>query len=451
MRDADRALLQGGLARGRAQKAPDMTAMLPPDMLEASRLTREGRLTEATALLQRLLGHETPPSTPSDTVHGTAAPPAGRHPRVLDVDPETGKVTGPGPAKATHGTQAFAAGMRSATGLAGSTLPQMPEALRGFLDRVNQGGLGPELGGLTTRSPAQVPDPLPEGAQFVTGSFSSEAGTRGYKLYVPSTYRGEAVPLVVMLHGCTQSPDDFAAGTRMNALAEEHGVLVVYPGQTPAANAQKCWNWFSPGDQERDQGEPALIAGITRQVMRDHAIDPARVYVAGLSAGGAAAAIMGATYPDLYAAIGVHSGLACGAARDIPSAFAAMRQGAATPSRSDDGGRRIVPTIVFHADQDGTVNPRNGDQVIAQAKAAAAAGLQARTERGQVPGGHAYSRTLHTDPGGKPILEQWVVHGGGHAWSGGSTAGSYTDPRGPDASREMFRFFLDHAHPKAAA
>jgi poly(hydroxyalkanoate) depolymerase family esterase len=416
MRDADRALLQGGLARGRAQKAPDMTAMLPPDILEASRLTREGRLTEATALLQRLLGHETPPSTPSDTVHGTAAPPAGRHPRVLDVDPETGKVTGPGPAKATHGTQAFAAGMRSATGLAGSTLPQMPEALRGFLDRVNQGGLGPELGGLT----------------------------------IPSTCGSEAVPLVVMLHGCTQSPDDFAAGTRMNVLAEEHGVLVVYPGQTPAANAQKCWNWFSPGDQERDRGEPALIAGITRQVMRDHAIDPARVYVAGLSAGGAAAAIMGVAYPDLYAAIGVHSGLACGAARDIPSAFAAMRQGVTTPRRSDDGGRRIVPTIVFHADQDGTVNPRNGDQVIAQAKAAAAAGLQARTERGQVPGGHAYSRTLHTDPGGKPILEQWVVHGGGHAWSGGSTAGSYTDPRGPDASREMLRFFLDHSHPAAA-
>jgi poly(hydroxyalkanoate) depolymerase family esterase len=233
----------------------------------------------------------------------------------------------------------------------------------------------------------------------------------------------------------------------MNVLAEEHGVLVVYPGQTPAANAQKCWNWFSPGDQERDRGEPALIAGITRQVMRDHAIDPARVYVAGLSAGGAAAAIMGAAYPDLYAAVGVHSGLACGAARDIPSALTAMRQGAATPHRADDVGRRIVPTIVFHANRDGTVNPRNGDQVIAQAKAAAAAGLQTRTERGQVPRGHAYSRTLHTDAGGKPLLEQWVVHGGGHAWSGGSTAGSYTDPRGPDASREMLRFFLDHPHP----
>jgi poly(hydroxyalkanoate) depolymerase family esterase len=427
-----------------------MTAMLPPDMLEATRLTREGRLTEATALLQRLFGNETAPDTPSDTAHGTAAPPTGRRPRVFDVNPETGKAAGSESASPAQGRRGFAAGLRPATGLAGTALPQVPEALRSFLERANQGGLGPELGGLTMRPPAQMSDPLPEGAQFAAGLFSSEAGTRGYKLYIPSSYRGEAVPLVVMLHGCTQSPDDFAAGTRMNALAEEHGLLVVYPGQTPSANAQKCWNWFSPGDQQRDLGEPSLIAGITRQVMRDHAVDPRRVYVAGLSAGGAAAAIMGAAYPDLYAAIGVHSGLACGAARDMPSAFAAMRQGAATPHRVDHADGRIVPTIVFHADRDGTVNPRNGDQVIAQAKAAAAVGLQARTERGQVPGGHAYSRTLHTDAAGQPMLEQWVVHGGGHAWSGGCPAGSYTDPRGPDASREMLRFFLDHPHPAVA-
>ena len=427
-----------------------MTTMLPPDMLEANRLTREGRLTEATALLQRLFNNETASAPPSGAAHSTTAPPTGHRPRVFDVDPETGATTSPGSASPARGRRRFAVNLRPATGLAGGALPQMPEALRSFLEQVNQGGLGPELGGLTMRAPTQVPDPLPEGAQFVAGSFSSEAGTRGYKLYIPSTYRGEAMPLVVMLHGCTQSPDDFAAGTRMNALAEEHGVLVVYPGQPQSANAQKCWNWFSPGDQERDRGEPALIAGITRQVMRDHAVDPRRVYVAGLSAGGAAAAIMGAAYPDLYAAVGVHSGLACGAARDIPSAFAAMRQGAATPHRADGGSGRIVPTIVFHADRDGTVNPRNGDQVIAQARAAAAVGLQARTERGQVPGGHAYSRTLHAETGGEPVLEQWLVHGGGHAWSGGSAAGSYTDPRGPDASREMLRFFLEHPHPATA-
>ncbi len=430
-----------------------MNAMLPPDMLEATRLTREGRLAEAAALLQRRFQNSGAPDLPSGTVHDAPAPLRGGPSRVIDVDPETGEATDPGPASPTGAASGFA-GMRAGGGLSGTPLPQMPEALRGFLERFNGvgGSLEPGLGGLSMRASAQAPDPLPDGARFIAGSFSSKAGSRAYKLYIPSAYRGQPVPLVVMLHGCTQSPDDFAAGTRMNALAEEQTCLVVYPGQPSSANAQKCWNWFSPGDQQRDQGEPALIAGITRQVMRDHAVDPRRVHVAGLSAGGAAAAIMGVAYPDLYAAVGVHSGLACGAARDMPSAFAAMRQGAAASHRPDaaaraDGVRRIVPTIVFHADQDGTVNPRNGDQVIAQAKAAAAGGLQARTERGQVPGGHAYSRTLHTDAGGQAQLEQWVVHGGGHAWSGGSAAGSYTDPRGPDASREMLRFFQDHPHP----
>jgi poly(hydroxyalkanoate) depolymerase family esterase len=253
-----------------------------------------------------------------------------------------------------------------------------------------------------------------------------------------------------MLHGCTQSPDDFAAGTRMNALAEEHGLLVLYPAQPSSANAQKCWNWFSPGDQRRDQGEPSLIAGMTRQVMREHAVDPRRVYIAGLSAGGAAAAIMGQAYPDIYAAVGVHSGLACGAARDLPSAFAAMRLGAAhAPLRPSDA-QRVIPTIVFHADRDTTVHPRNGDQVIAQSGAAAVTGLRTEVQRGQVAGGHAYTRTIHADAGGQTVLEQWLIHGGGHAWSGGSPAGSYTDPRGPDASCEMLRFFLDHTHGAAA-
>jgi poly(hydroxyalkanoate) depolymerase family esterase len=290
----------------------------------------------------------------------------------------------------------------------------------------------------------RAPEPLPDGASFTTHSFSNEAGSRSYKLYMPSTHRGELAPLVVMLHGCTQSPDDFAAGTRMNALAEEHGILVVYPAQAPAANAQKCWNWFSPGDQRRDRGEPSLIAGITRQIVRDHAVDARRVYVAGLSAGGAAAAIMGMTYSDLYAAVGVHSGLACGAAQDVPSAFAAMRQGAAGASPRPSGAQRLMPTIVVHADRDGTVHPRNGDQVMAQAGAASPQGLRMEVEHGQVPGGHAYSRTVHLDGDGRAVLEQWLVHGGGHAWSGGSPAGSYTDPRGPNASREMLRFFLSH-------
>jgi poly(hydroxyalkanoate) depolymerase family esterase len=207
-----------------------------------------------------------------------------------------------------------------------------------------------------------------------------------------------------MLHGCTQSPDDFAAGTRMNVVAEEHTCLVAYPAQAVSANDSKCWKWFSPCDQQHGQGEPSLIAGITRQIMRDYSVDPDRVYVAGGSAGAAAAAIMGMTYPDLYAAIGVHSGLACGAASDLPSAFAAMSQGAAAAVRGSGQYRQLVPTIVFHGDQDSTVHPRNGDQVIAQSSASASTGLQTRTQHGRVPGGHPYSRTLYAARAGRRSL-----------------------------------------------
>ena len=289
---------------------------------------------------------------------------------------------------------------------------------------------------------------MPDGGTFLTGTYRNRAGARDYKVYVPSGYRGRPAPLVVMLHGCTQSPDDFAAGTRMNAVADELDCLVVYPAQAASANASKCWNWFNAGDQQRDQGEPSLIAGITRQVMRDYAVDPQRVYIAGLSAGAATAAILGSTYPDLDAATGVHSGLACGAASDVPSAFSAMRHGSprVVPARGSRS-RSIIPAIVFHGDKDTTVSPRNGEQVIAQLASIATSDLGRRVERGQVPGGHAYSRILHADPQGRTVVEHWVVHGAGHAWSGGSPAGSYTDPHGPDASREMLRFFLEHPRP----
>jgi len=261
---------------------------------------------------------------------------------------------------------------------------------------------------------------------------------------VPGGYHGQPVPLVVMLHGCTQSPDDFAAGTRMNVAAEGQTCLVAYPGQTSAANGQKCWNWFKSTEQRRDAGEPSLISGITREIMHEYAVDPRRIYIAGLSAGGAAAAVMGHAYPDLFAAIGVHSGLACGAARDMQSGFMAMQHGSAGVVAETEHAmrRRPVPVIVFHGDRDKTVNPRNGDAVIAQAASGLA--LATHTRRGQVPGGHAYSLHVQTTMTGQTVSEQWIVHGAGHAWAGGSPAGSFTDPKGPDATKEILRFFLEH-------
>ena len=420
-----------------------MNAQPNIDMLEATRLTREGRLAEAMALLQGgLAGAD--PATTSSSAGEMKANPQQRISRGSSIwcrhPPEEGR--GLRRNSTSHTLLLIALG-----GLAGASgQPQVPEALRGFLDRMGQPGSGLGLDGLVGPGPARAPAPLPEGARFEERTFANEAGSRAYKLYIPSGYTGQPVPLVVMLHGCTQSPDDFAAGTQMNELAEEQTFLVAYPAQAQSANVSKCWNWFNAADQQRDRGEPSLIAGITRQIMRDFSVEPGRVYVAGLSAGGAAAAIMGSAYPDLYAAVGVHSGLACGAARDMPSAFAAMRQGGA-PHHS--GAKQPVPTIVFHGDRDTTVNPVNGDQVIAQSKAGS--DLQTTVSRGQAPGGISYTRTVACDDSGHPMLEHWALHGAGHAWSGGSPSGSYTEPRGPDASREMMRFFLEHPKPTAAS
>lgn len=403
---------------------------LHPDMREASRLTRAGRLTEATALLQRLIRSR-------DVSNG-------RGPAAVDLVSETIETTGPG--LSSEIGQHIGADAHSRA--KGKARAYMPEAFRRLLDGSTLTGLEPA--GRLAEPPPADPFDASETGQFLAKSFSSAAGSRSYKLYVPSHYSGQPLPLIVMLHGCTQSPDDFATGTRMNLRAEERDCFVVYPAQAASANASKCWNWFRPGDQQRGQGEPALIAGITRQVISDYSIDRERICAAGLSAGAAEAAILAAAYPDLYAAIGVHSGLACGAASDVSSAFAAMRQNRPTASHRSSHrspreiGSRRVPAIVFHGDQDTTVRPHNGDEVIAQLREAANTELRTTVERGRAAGGRAYSRTLYHDARGQVFFEQWVVHGAGHAWSGGSPAGSYTDPHGPDATREMLRFFLEH-------
>lgn len=392
------------------------------DVLEATRLTRQGRLEEAMTVLRDGLSNSPDTDRPAEADAGTP---------IVDLVP---------PSPETGSAWTAPAATTAAPVHVDHVAARPASWLDGMLDLVLDASPSARLKARRPRVATQVP--VPEGASFEERSFANQAGRRSYKLYVPRTLAGEAVPLVVMLHGCTQSPDDFAAGTRMNELAEEHGFIVAYPAQSHDANASGCWNWFNAGDQKRDRGEPSLIAGITRQIMDEFPVDPDRVFAAGLSAGGATAAIMGATYPDLFRAIGVHSGLACGAARDMPSAFAAMRQGGSPAAHRSDGG--VVPTIVFHGDGDRTVHPVNGTQVVAQAAAQAQGEMKFRTTvtSGQSPGGVAYTREVHSDAAGNGVLENWVLHGAGHAWSGGSPSGSFTDPNGPDASREMVRFFL---------
>lgn len=371
-----------------------MTKFPAIDMAGALRLTRQGRLKDAVALLRGK------PNRPPLRPKTDEAPLASKSAALHFID----------------------------------------DALKGALGSLTQLDAGRFLRDPFTHTGKKPAQETPDGSRFEQRSFANEAGSRKYKLFIPGGYRGQDIPLVVMLHGCTQSPDDFAAGTRMNTLAEDQTFLVAYPEQARSANISKCWNWFNTANQTRDHGEASLIAGITRQIMQDFNVRPGRVYIAGLSAGGAAAAIMGSAYPELYAAIGVHSGLACGAASDLPSAMSAMKHGAAAPlPGKTDGPAHVIPTIVFHGDKDTTVNIANANQVIAQSKGAA--NLQTAITEGET-GGVRYTRTVMSAGHGPDVLEEWVLHGAGHAWSGGSAAGSYTAPHGPDASREMVRFFF---------
>ena len=278
------------------------------------------------------------------------------------------------------------------------------------------------------------------GGTFTAGVFSNAAGRRRYKLYIPSQPSSKPRPLIVMLHGCTQNPDDFALGTGMNRLAEEANCLVLYPEPDSASNRTQCWNWFDAGHQTRDAGEPGIIAGLTRQIVKEHGADPAQVFVAGMSAGGAMAAVLGAEYPDLFAAVGVHSGLPAGSGRDMITGLQAMKK----PAKGRIL-REAVPVIVFHGSTDHVVAPANGDAVLQQ-YVGAHAGLHATPlsvrHDDAAHGGRRCRRSVWRDDAGRAMAEQWIVQGAGHAWAGGNAAGSHTDAAGPSASKEMLRFFL---------
>ena len=410
-------------------------------IMEATRLTREGRLADATALIQRTLRGEHASTNVSVFQTSSLKPISptreiGTEPADADAVPAS-KAPASAPADTKTRPSIHAKLRRMPTGRPFvSALPS--------LDELRMPGLEGLLGRGSTLRP--IPVDVAGPGQWIAGTHTSAAGTRDYKLYIPSGYHGQALPLVVMLHGCTQTPDDFAAGTGMNGVAEAEEFLVAYPAQAPAANTMKCWNWFEAAHQQREEGEPSLIAGITRQVMAEYNTDPGRVYVAGLSAGGAMAAIMGEMYPDLFAAVGVHSGLAPGSAQDLPSAFRAMQQGGL--GRQTRVGRP-APLILFHGDGDSTVHPCNADDLVQQWNATAGSqgpggSAPPVTVQQRQVGGRAYTREIYRDGRGQRVVERWTIHGAGHAWSGGSRNGSYTDPAGPDASREIVRFFQEH-------
>jgi poly(hydroxyalkanoate) depolymerase family esterase len=284
--------------------------------------------------------------------------------------------------------------------------------------------------GLPDAVPGRTSPPATAGgpAQVLAGRFGIGVQARDWRLHLPPSAQG-LVPLVVMLHGCTQDLDDFAIGTGMHEAAAARGWAVLYAAQSQRANPQRCWNWFKHSHQQRGRGEPALLADLTARVVARHGIDTDRVYVAGLSAGGAMAAVLAQAYPDMYAAVGVHSGLPAGAARDLPGALQAMRGGAASASQP------AVPVIAFHGDADATVHPSNGEALFG------GAGAELRTERGRVPGGRSWTRRQRFDAAGALQAEHWQVHGAPHAWSGGRSGSSYTDPGGPDATAAMLDFF----------
>jgi poly(hydroxyalkanoate) depolymerase family esterase len=385
-------------------------------MRAATKLTRAQKLMEATRVIQSalLLGRgQTEP-------HQQAIEVRAIEPLTIDITPNAATTRAVQPALANWPMSDVAATLGRA---------RLPSVGLDGLARIKP------------RKPLEIPD----GAQYLSRSYVCAAGRRSYKLYVPGRQQVGRRPLLVMLHGGTQDADDFAAGTRMNALAEEHGFFVAYPSQCKSANPSLCWNWFKPEDQMRGAGEPSIIAGITNEIVSAYDIDPQRVFVAGLSAGGAMAAVMGATYPEVYAAVGVHSGLPYRSATDVASAFAAMRgdpglQRRPRKTRPTSDRALRVRTIVFHGDADHIVHPSNAARIV---EAHGKTGGSVERVKARSSASRTHTRAVTRDKAGTVVVEHWLIHGSGHAWSGGSADGTYTDPHGPDASREILRFFLE--------
>ena len=419
-------------------------------MREATQLTQAGRLAEATAAIQRALSS----ATAAVAVPPRGAPAKGPASSMI-LDGCVFEVATPAPVAAAAAATAQAATAFAETPAQGFSF----DALRALLKPIQEAEPATGQSGLSGQAGQ---------SEFTSGSHTHAARTLRYKLYMPPGHEGKQLPLVVMLHGCTQNPDDFAAGTRMNERARSQGFVVLYPEQAQDANPQRCWNWFKHKHQQRGSGEPATIASLTQAVIKQQGIDARRVFIAGLSAGAAMASIVADAYPEIFAAVGVHSGLPNGAARNMPEALALMSSGTAGPGLPAKAGRfnvtpaaqarpqRPVPTIVFHGDQDKTVHQRNGEQVIAALLGSAAAvhvgesqsapANSSRVEQGQSSNGRRYTRTIHLGDQDKVLAEHWLVNGAGHAWAGGHASGSYTDAKGPDATAEMLRFFFEHPH-----
>jgi poly(hydroxyalkanoate) depolymerase family esterase len=426
-----------------------MNSLLQRLMTDASRMTQDGQLQAATEAIQRALraAHlDGPDGATSSAASGSFDPMAQFESFMQRATSATG------PAGFTPGAfpGGFPAGFPTgfATGAPVASPTPAPIVIDGCVRVIDEERDAPSPR-TTPAEPATTR--APDGAspeRWTDGSFTHQGRTLAYKLFVPARAADAAptsMPLVLMLHGCTQNPDDFATGTRMNELARQVGVVVVYPAQTQHANSQKCWNWFKSQHQQRGRGEPALLAALTQSIVAAEQIDPTRVYAAGLSAGGAMADILGQVYPDVFAAVGVHSGLPAGAATDLVSALAAMRGApTAAPVAVRAAGARRAPVIVFHGDADATVSPSNATGVVKAALDGSGAAVPTTVE-GRSPQGQSFTRTEHPGTDGRIAVEFWTLRGAGHAWSGGSASGSYTDPRGIDASAEMLRFFLTHS------